>query len=92
MVAHLVLLLPLPQPLQGAAALLLIALIPGALLVEALVGQSDTPPTTWERMIYAVAAGYAVAILGMVGLSYLPGGLEPWQTFAFLDVTIIVLT
>ena len=89
--AHLVLLVPLPQSLQGLAALFLTALIPGFLLVDTLVGQSDTPPTTWERTLYSVAAGYAVAILGMLGLSYLPGGLAPWQTFALFDSLIIAL-
>ena len=79
------------KSLQGLAALLLTALIPGFLLVDALVGQSDTPPTTWERTLYSVAAGYAAAILGMLGLSYLPGSLAQWQTFALFDSLIIVL-
>ncbi len=77
---------------KGWQLYLLVALVPGTLLVEALVGQSDTPPTSWERALYSVATGFAIAILGMLGLSYLPGGLETWQTFVFFDVLIIVLT
>ncbi len=43
--AHLLLLFDTPHLLQGIAVLVLAGLLPGALLVTALVGYSSAPPT-----------------------------------------------
>ncbi len=77
--AHAFLFIPLPlalQPhlVQAAAALVLTGFLPGALLVQALVGQGVAPPNWWERSVYSAGAAYIVLVGGMLALSYLPGG------------------
>ena len=71
--------------------LLLAGLLPGLLLVEAVVGRSDAPPSLWERALYSVAAGYGVMVVVMLGLSYLPGNLYQWQTLLAFDLLLLVL-
>ncbi len=89
--AHLLILLPLHMVVQAAAVLLLGGLLPGLLLVEAVTGRTDAPPTLWERALFAVAAGYGVMVIVMLGLSYLPGTLNPWQTLLAFDVVLLLL-
>ncbi len=89
--AHLLILLPLNMIVQAAAMLLLAGLLPGLLLVEAVVGRSAAPPGPWERTLYAVAAGFGVIVVTMLGLSYLPGTLSRWQTLVAFDTVLVVL-
>ena len=92
LLAHL-LLIPagLPLAVQGLAVFVLTVAVPGALLVEWLVGRSEAPPTAWEQILYALAAGYGISVMTMLGLSFLPGPLARWQTFVGFDVIIMVL-
>ncbi len=90
-VAHLLIFLPLHMVVQAAALLVLAGLLPGLLLVEAMVGRSDAPPALGERVLYSVASGYGVMVLVMLGLSYLPGGLSGWQTIAAFDLLLVAL-
>src|SRR5690606_1650841 len=84
--AHGALWLALPMTVQGVAALLITGLLPGLLLVEALVGgQEDVPLGLWERSVYSVGAGACVIVIGMMLLSYLPGAIQPWQVLAAFD-------
>lgn len=71
--------------------LLLAGLLPGLLLVEAVLGRCDAPPGPWERMVYSVAAGFGVIVVTMLGLSYLPGTLSQWQTIGAFDVVLLAL-
>ena len=89
--AHLLLFIPVPHLIQALAAIALTGLLPGALLSEALVGESDSPPTPWERILYAIAAGYAVTVMVMLGLSFLPGPLARWQTLVAFDLLMLIL-
>ncbi|HYN89650.1 MAG TPA: hypothetical protein VER55_14040, partial [Ardenticatenaceae bacterium] len=89
--AHLLLASGLPPLARGLSALLLTALLPGWLLVEWLVGTSEAPPDPWERVLYATGTGYALMVLVMLALSYLPGGLARWQTLAAFDLLLLAL-
>ena len=90
-ILHGVLWLPLPLIVQTVAALLLTGFLPGVLLVEWLIGQSEAPPDPWERILYSMAAGYGVMTLVMLGLSYLPGGVLAWQVYAAVDLLLLIL-
>jgi hypothetical protein len=89
--ANVVLLTPTPVLLRTGATLLLTGLLPGALLVELLVGQSKAPPTIGERIVYSVGLGYTSMVTILLALSYLPGGISPWQTLLIYDVLIGLL-
>ncbi len=94
--AHIFLFLPLPDVLQphlvqAVAALLLAGFLPGALLVHALVGQSDDPPNGWEAVLLSSGAAYVVLVAAMLGLSYLPGGLSLPLTLALFDLISLSL-
>jgi len=90
-IAHAILLVDLPLVLQALAVLLLTGLLPGLLVVELLIGQSLAPPSSGERLLYAVGAGYAVIVFVMLGVSYLPGGIARWQTLLVFDLLLIIL-
>lgn len=89
--ANVVILANLPLLLQGAAILLLAGLLPGALLVELLVGRCDATPTRWERALYSIGVGYSCITLVMLGLSYLPGGMGRWQTLLAFNLLLLIL-
>lgn len=90
--AHGALWLALPITVQGVAALLITGLLPGLLLVEALVGgHEDVPLGLWERSVYSAGAGACVIVIGMMLLSYLPGAIRPWQVLAVFDGLSVVL-
>lgn len=91
LVLHSLLFVELPLGVQTVVILLLTGLLPGALLVEWLVGHSESPPEPWERMLYSVAAGYSIIVLTMLAVSYLPGGVARWQTLLAFDLVILVL-
>jgi hypothetical protein len=60
-------------------------------LVHALVGQGEARPDWWERILYAIAAGYAVMVGGMLAVSYLPGGPTQLATLLTFDAISLVL-
>ncbi len=85
--AHLLLWLDLPLVWQTMAVLVLAGFLPGAVLVEWLVGQSDARPDPGEQLLYSIGAGYAVMVVGMLCISYLPGAVATWQTVLIFDLT-----
>ena len=89
--AHVLLFVDTQYVIQAAAALVLAGFLPGALLVEALVGQSGSRPDWWERILYSVAAGYAVMVGGMLGITYLPGGPQQIPTLLVFDAITLGL-
>ena len=94
--AHVFLFLPLPlalQPhlVQAVAALVLAGFLPGALLVQALVGQGAAPPNWWERTVYSAGAAYIMLVGGMLALSYLPGGPTRQAVLILFDVLTLAL-
>ncbi len=90
-VAHLALWLPLPLVMHAVAVLVLTGLLPGALLIELLIGRGEAPPSRGERILYSIGAGYGVMVLGMLGVSYIPGPVAPWQTYLAFDLLLIIL-
>ncbi|MGL4649182.1 MAG: glycosyltransferase family 39 protein, partial [Caldilineaceae bacterium] len=93
--ANALLWLPLPgaieAPVQALAVLVLAGLLPGLLLVDALLGRSAAPPTRWERLLLSVGVGYALMVSVTLLASYLPGALEPWQTLAAVNGLLLLL-
>ena len=87
-VAHLLIWFSPSLTLQTLAALSLIAFIPGYLLIQQLLRLSLLVP---ERILYSSAAGYAIMVIGMLLLSYLPGGVGRWQVVLFFDFLILAL-
>ncbi len=74
--AHLVVLFGGAGLAAAIAALTITAFLPGLLLIEALLGGAAGSLPRGERLLYSLGAGYAVLTLGMLLLSYLPGGLS----------------
>ena len=71
---------------QGIAVFVLTILLPGLSTVELLFSDRENSPTAAEHLLYSVGAGYVIAVVGMLLLSYLPGGLARWQTLLFFDL------
>jgi len=95
LLAQMLLFVPLPggagMIVHAVAALLFAGLAPGILLVEVMVGRNAARPTLWERSVLSVAAGFAVMVLVSLLASYLPGGLQRWQTIAAFDLALLAL-
>ena len=80
-----------PYALQSLAVFTLCGLLPGLLLVDAIVGRSAAPPTILERIVLSVGMGYAALVIGILLLSYLPGPLHTWHVYAAIDLLLVVL-
>jgi len=91
-VAVLVLQLEAPLVVKAVAVGVLGGLIPGALLVQILVGAGTAPPSLLERVLYALGAGYASLVVVLLAASYLPGGLLAWQLYAGIGILVAILT
>ncbi|MCL4858086.1 MAG: glycosyltransferase family 39 protein [Caldilineaceae bacterium] len=89
--AHVLIFAPVPPLLKAFAALALTGFVPGALLVELLVGRSAARPTPWERFVYSAGAGYTCMVAMTLSLSYLPGGLLRGQVLLAFDLLIAAL-
>ncbi|HRW04286.1 MAG TPA: glycosyltransferase family 39 protein [Caldilineaceae bacterium] len=76
---------------QAIAALTLTGLLPGYLVVALLLDRVTAAPTPSERLLYSLAAGYLVMVVGSLLLSYLPGGLATWQIYAGFDGILLLL-
>ena len=90
-VANLCILSPIPLLLKTCALLLLTGLLPGALLVEMLIGRSAAPPPLAERTLYSIGAGYSSMVLIMLAISYLPGGTSRLLTLFVFDAWFMAL-
>ncbi|MBE2237258.1 MAG: glycosyltransferase family 39 protein, partial [Caldilineaceae bacterium] len=89
--AHGLLLAPLPLLGQALAALVIAGFLPGLLLVEALVGQSASRPDGFERVLYSAATAYTVMVVVMLLVSYLPGGPTQLVTLLAFDAVTLAL-
>lgn len=90
-IGHGFLWLALPLPLQTLAVFMITAWTPGALLVGLLLDVDGTTPTWPEWLLHGIGAGFVVQALGMLALSYVPGGLLPWQVLLSFDCITLVL-
>lgn len=84
LLCDLLLLTPTANILQSWAALGLAVLLPGALLMQALIGYRADAPELGMRLVYSIGLGCGLAVLTLLGLSYLPGGL----TFTQVALTL----
>lgn len=93
--AQLLLFVPLSDGIgmlvQALVAFVFAGLAPGTLLVEILVGRGEARPTLWERALLSIAAAFGVMVIVSLLASYLPGGLQSWQTMIAFDIVLIVL-
>jgi 4-amino-4-deoxy-L-arabinose transferase-like glycosyltransferase len=89
--AHLILLTDLPLLVQAIAALLLAILLPGLLLADLLLGPAFSAQQWLLLALSGIGAGCGVAILAMLLLSYLPGGVSRGQTLLLFDAILAVL-
>lgn len=76
---------------QALAIFVLTGLLPATLGLELLLDRRHAAPTLAERLLYIVAASYAVMTILTLLLSYLPGGLQAWQTYAGFDGLLLLL-
>jgi hypothetical protein len=88
--AHVLLVPSLPLEVRALAALIICVFVPGALLVEALLIPSPASPEPIEQIVYAVGAGFGLAVTGMLFLSFLPGPLVAWQILTFFDAASLL--
>ena len=89
--AHGVLFSGLPLFLRGLAALVIVGVGPAALLVVLLVGSSTQPRHQAESLLFIVGSAFATTTLGMLLLSYLPGGIAAWQVLLFYDAAMLLM-
>ncbi|HMN28621.1 MAG TPA: hypothetical protein PKE45_10750, partial [Caldilineaceae bacterium] len=89
--AHLPFLLPTPLWLQAIATLVLAGLLPGALLVELLIGWGAPRLAAMERAVLSIGAGYSSMVMLMLLLSYLPGGLSRSALLIAADLLLLTL-
>lgn len=76
---------------QAIATFVLTGVLPGFLLIELLLNREEAAPSRTERIIYSLAVGYSVMVVGGLLLSYLPGGLRMWQSYAGFDGLLLLL-
>ena len=86
---NLVILLVSSVALQTLAALTLAGLLPGWLLFDAILDDSDLDAL--ERITLAAGLGYTSIILGMLLLHYWPGPLTRWLVLLWYDALMIAL-
>ncbi len=91
LLCDLLLLIPVANALQSWAALGLAVLVPGLLLMRALLGYQVDTPLLGERFVYGIGLGFVLMVLLMLGLSYLPGGLTFAQVFLAFNGLILLL-
>ncbi len=96
--------LPLPLPWQALASLFLIVFVPGVLLTNLLLfdlplsgpsdGRSRSLLDLLEFLVCSIAAGFALAIVFLLALTYLPGPLSRamiWIAFNALCAVLAAL-
>jgi len=80
---------PAPWQVRALAAFLLAVPVTGLLLCAAL--RLDKQVRSAEYLLLGMGSGYALTVLLTLLLTYLPGGLEQWQTVLAFDVLAGVL-
>ncbi|MEM7129915.1 MAG: glycosyltransferase family 39 protein [Chloroflexota bacterium] len=86
--------MPLPLIWQAGAIFLLTGLLPGILVVDWFtqgLTKRISLLSKGEQALYSIGIGYGVIIVVMLLLSYLPGGIERWQTLLIFDLLLVAL-
>ncbi len=91
LLAHSILLFWPNLLIQAIATLVLTGLLPATLFIELLLDRRTAKPTAAERLLYTIASSYMAMVLVSLLLSYLPGGLMAWQTYAGFDGLLLLL-
>lgn len=86
--ANLAVLLSLPRPVVFAAGLVLTCLLPGYLLTRILL-PGEVVSDWAETAVLTVGTGFALLILGTLGLHYVPGPLRPAHVLVLYDGLIV---
>ena len=82
----------LPLVVRTLAALMIVGIAPATLMAGLLLPARDaTQQTLLERCVFIAALAFTTLTLGMLLLSYLPGGITRWQILAFYDITMLIL-
>ncbi len=81
----------LPLGLRAAGALLLAVLLPGVLLALCLGGEPETGVGWLESGLRGLAAGFGLAIVCLLLLAALPGGVERWQMLGAFNLLALAL-
>jgi hypothetical protein len=89
--AHLLLWLDAPPLVFAACLLMVTVVVPGVLAVELVLAPRRVAAGPAERLVTGLATGYGILIVGMVLLSYLPGGVAAWQVLLLFDAVSIAL-
>lgn len=89
--AALILVLDAPLWLKSVAAMALAVAVPGTLLANLLLENRESSPAPLEWIVYAAALGFGFLTLLIMTLSYLPGGLAPWQTVTGFTVVSMAM-
>ena len=90
-ICDLILVLPAHPVLQSWASVSLAILLPGMLLVNALL-KPRARVQLMERFVLGVGAGFAVLVILMLVLSYLPGGLSFTQVLLSFNAVVLLLS
>jgi len=82
----------LPLSLRMALLLMALAVAPGVLLVEWLLGMryGDDDASRLEKLLYGLGAGYALLVTTALVVSFLPGGVATWQIMLPPNVVLVV--
>jgi len=91
LIGHILIALKAVSPVLPVVGLMVIGvLLPGWLLWKVLC-----PPRyaalPFDEMVLGSTTGYALFVVSLLLLSYLPGGLDAWSLILFFDVVIIGL-
>lgn len=87
--ANLAVLLGLSRPVVFTAGLVLTCLLPGYLLSRILLPGGDVLDRM-ERALLSVGMGFAVLILGTLGLHYVPGPIRPVHILVLYDGLVLL--
>ncbi len=82
----------LPLALRVTLLLLALAVAPGVLLVEWLLGvrYGDDDASRLEKLLYGLSVGYLLLVTTALAVSFLPGGVATWQIVLPPNLALIV--
>ena len=91
-VAHLILALPGPIPLQTVAAFIAVILVPGALLIMLLSRFAQLSLSRFEKLLHVCTAGYSVFIWTALFASDRPGPMDALTLSIATNLIVLILT
>ena len=90
--AHVILFTDVPLIVRAGAALVIVGIGPGVLLAAWLLPRDDGgAQATLERIVISAALACTALTVGMLLLSYLPGGVARWQVLLGYDLAMAAM-